>query len=415
MMFLSKKLVIYNKTSNNFKEEKMPNFNCKILKLPIIFIFIFIVAATPNSFGESNNAKNDIVVKDYTWKSHGPGRAAILKDITLKNLSLTDYKNIEVEIDFYSKSGTPRGSVRGTVKKSLPAGSEIRYENVKFGIMNTTLEDSTAKVVNAAEEGVGPISFFGRSIIVKDVQFSESQYGTESFIETITLENKTNQNYKDVKIKISDLGVQGAKVGYEGYVNKIKINKVLPANSTVTLKNINIGFSHPESKEKLVIVSDATPVSNKELKYLYGEQKDSIEIKQGKQISEQEKRLSLVERYRQSLKEKNIKINEQSEKEKGDMNFSITENVEEEKVVKKEVKKNEVEEPKPLPETPKQDLKLEARNKTPDKQIPEFENEIEVEDEFIATEQPVEAPEEIVVDAAEDKNEVINESVEKKS
>lgn len=386
----------------------MLNLNSKNRWISVIAIIILITSHIPDVFGASNNAKQDIVVKDYTWKSYGTGRAAILKDITLKNLSLTDYKNIEIEIDFYSKAGTPRGSIRGTVQDKLPAGSEVTYNNIKFGIMNTSLEDSTAKVVSAEESGAGPISFIGRSLIVKDVKFSDAQYGTESFIEEITLENKTDQNYKDVKIKISDLGVQGAKVGYEGYVNKIKINKVIPANSTVTLKNINIGFAHPDSKKKLVVVSEATPVSTKELKYLYGKQKDSIEIKQqGVQVSEEEKRLSLVERYRQTLKEKNIKINEQNQtrstsdqQEEGDMNFSLVEEVEEEVIIKKEEKKITT---LPSPETSKE-IKLEkAENKTTS--AIEFEEDIDDQNKFIAANNAVEENDEIIVNSSNEQNE----------
>ncbi len=401
----------------------MLNLHSKILNYISIILLVFLTVQAQNVFGESNNAKQDIVVKDYTWKSYGPTRPAILKDITLKNLSLTDYTNIEIEIDFYSKSGTPRGSIRGVVKEILPAGSEVTYNNIKFGIMNTILEDSTAKVVKAKEEGAGPISFVGRSIVIKEVEFGEAQFGTEAFIKKITLENKTDINYKNVKVKISDLGVQGAKVGYEGYVNKIKINKVIPANSTVTLENINIGFTHPDSKEKLVTVSEATPVSTKELKYLYGKQKDSVKITQGAQISEKEKRLSLVQRYRQSLKEKNIKVNDpgqpQSSSDKnedGDMSFSIVEEAEEKVIAKKEIKEEIKVEPQPSPKVSVEKKIVEAKNKTPETKLPEFEEKVEDnEDEFISTLQPIEASEEIAVDTTENQNELIEDSQEKEA
>ncbi|MGH7884499.1 MAG: hypothetical protein ACRENO_02245, partial [Thermodesulfobacteriota bacterium] len=271
----------------------MGNLILKKLNFILLVIFFSIFGSNYGVLAADNNANQDIVVKDFTWKSSGRGRAAILKDITLKNLSLTDYKNIAIKIDLYSTAETSLGSLRGTIHDTLPGGSEKIFYDINFGIMSTSLEDSTVKVLSAEEEGAGAISFVGRSIVVKDVKFSEAQYGTEGFIKEITLENISSKNYKDVKLKISDLGVKSEKVGYQGYVTKIKVDKVIPANSTVTLKNINIGFSHPDAKEKYVEVSEATPVSNKELKYLYVNKKDSINIVDSKINNEEERKLSL--------------------------------------------------------------------------------------------------------------------------
>lgn len=366
---------MYNYCLNYNQGVEMNKQFSKQIFIPILALFFLTITSPTNTAAEENSAKQDIAVKDYTWKSSGRGRVGVLKDITLKNLSLTEYKNIQVEVELYSRSGTPLGSLRTTLKDLLPAGSEKTYYNVNLGIMNTDLEDSTARIVSADEKDAGPISRIGRSILVKDYEFSKAQYGTESFIKSITLQNTTNKDYKNVIIKISDLGVGGAKAGYEGYVTKATINKVLPANSTVTFREINVGFTHPDSKEKYIVVSDATPVSKKELKYLYSEQKDSIEIKESSADLEEERKLSLVERYREKLKRENIKISSAEDTAKdqseGDIKFSIEEKVESERQSAKEKT------PEDNKEIRIQEQPGKAQNENVEKNVPEFGEETE--------------------------------------
>lgn len=338
-----------------------------------VLAFLMILSVNSAATGAENSAKKDIAVKDYTWKTSGRGTMGVLKDITLKNLSLNEYKNIQVEIDLYTREGNPDGSLRTTLKEILPAGSEKTYYNVRLGIMNSDLAESTAKIVSAEEKDAGPISKIGQSILVRDVKFSDIHYGTEAFIESITLQNNTNQDYKKIILKISALGVSGAKAGYEGYVTKATINRILPANSTVTVKGINVGFTHPDAKDRYVVVSEATPVSKKELKYLYAEQKDSIEIEKGSADFENEKKLSLVERYREELKRNNIEVNtgKGNQAPNDDIQFSIEEEVEPEQLSVRE------ETSAPDESTPDNIDRVEVRDKK-EETVPEFEDTGEI-------------------------------------
>ena len=68
------------------------------------------------SYAQQEKAEKSIVVKDYTWGSGGMGRSAVLKDITLKNTSIHEFSNIEIELELYTKSDIPLGSLRGLLE-----------------------------------------------------------------------------------------------------------------------------------------------------------------------------------------------------------------------------------------------------------------------------------------------------------
>ena len=154
----------------------------RILSTALIIFISLLILNTDTAFSAKNDADTDIAVKDYTWLSSGSGRAAILKDITLINKSSKDYKNIEVKIDLYSRSGVPLGTLRATINKILPSNSEQTYKNIKMGIMSTSLEDSTAKIVRAELSGRAKFEDPRNLIVIKDWKFKGGNYSTEGFI-----------------------------------------------------------------------------------------------------------------------------------------------------------------------------------------------------------------------------------------
>ncbi len=280
-----------------------------ILLLPVLcLIFPF------NTYAQSDpDPENAILVKDFTWRSGGRGQPAILKEITLKNTGIKEYKNIEIELELYTKTDTPQGSLRSTIKDVLPAGSEKTYYNIEFGIMHSELQKATARVVRAEEIEKGTPTHPRHLLLVKDWDFSGGRYGTEGILKTITIENRSSINFKDIKIKLSNLGVSGPKVGAEGYTSIVVIHDFIPAGTTKTFKNINIGFRHPDATRYNVYVMDAEKISSKEIRYKLAE-KEKLEGKTRerktkttvmKEASETES--SLAERYRKRLEEEKQK------------------------------------------------------------------------------------------------------------
>jgi hypothetical protein len=142
-------------------------------------------------------------------------------------------------------------------------------------------------------------------------------------LKEITLENNSTTNYKDIAIKVENLGVGGLKHTSRGYTSVAVIHDVLPAKSTKTFNNINVGFRHPDTKESLITVVDATPITVKELKYRLakesGTQKKKVAKKDKKtdaktakkraEVSEetsteQTTKQTLAERYKKKVVEK---------------------------------------------------------------------------------------------------------------
>ena len=265
-----------------------------------------------NSYGEIIKADKAIVVEDYTWASSSVGNQGILKNITLKNTSLQTFENIDIEVELYSINGVPLGSVRGTIRDVLPPGETKTYEKIKLGLMHTDMQRSLARVVRADFVETGTPVLPQNLILVKDWEWLGDQFGTEGIIKEITLENRSDNNYKDIKIRINELGVRGSgKVGTEGFATSVVIHDILPAKSTSTYTNLNVGFRHPDATDTHIHVSDAKEISDKEIRYIIKkEQKEGkYDTAQKVRISvegDPDRQLSLAERYRQKIVESNV-------------------------------------------------------------------------------------------------------------
>lgn len=276
--------------------------------IPVVFLIIFSLPLLPvqHVMAQTDTDVNEnILVKDFVWKSGGRGQSATLKEITLKNTGIREYTNIEIEIELYSRTDTPQGSLRSTIKDILPAGSEKTFYNIQFGVMHTDLENATARVVRAEEIEKGTPTHPRHLLLVKDWEFTGGRYGTEGILESITIENRSNFNFKDIKIKLSNFGVSGPKVGAEGYTSRVVIHDVIPAKSEKTFKNINVGFRHPDATRYNIYVMDAERISSKELRYLRAEKEGKPAKGKTKAtvITESEQKSSLAERYKQKIAE----------------------------------------------------------------------------------------------------------------
>ena len=247
---------------------KLKNLNINILML-IVFSFFLINTFSPNAQAaksERESVKRVIVVKDYKWGSGGMGRPAILAEITLENRGNYDYKDIAIEVDLYTKNDIPLGSLRSTIHEILPSKSEKTFYNLKFGIMHSELQNTVARVVGAELIEKGTPTQAKDLILVKNWEWSGGQYGTEGILKEITLDNRSSEAWKDIKIRVDFLGTKGGKLGVKGFTSRVVIHDIIPPRSERTYKDINVGFRHPDDRSVSISVMSAKPISDKEFK-----------------------------------------------------------------------------------------------------------------------------------------------------
>ncbi|MEQ9620150.1 MAG: hypothetical protein RIG61_13395 [Deltaproteobacteria bacterium] len=291
--------------------------------IPLMLIILFTVGVLREGAKAQDtkleSPKRVIAVKDYKWASGGMGRPAIMREITLENRGKYDYENIAIEVDLYTTNDIPLGSLRASIPEILPAGSEKTFYNLKFGIMHAELKNTVARVVNAdlIEKGT---PFQAKDLIqVKNWEWSGGQYGTEGILKEITLVNRSQENWKDIKVRVDFLGIPGGKVGIRGFTSRAVIHDILPAGSEKTYYDINVGFRHPDARKVDMSVMGAKPISEKEVKIKQAKKEGKKARKKKKKrapgdtssgvdedgmvFTQKEKKLSLSERYKQKLAE----------------------------------------------------------------------------------------------------------------
>ena len=133
------------------------------LKIIIVtFIAIAIMAITPSvSYAQTrikDTPQNSLEILNYEWKYGGTGTEAVLKSITIHNRGKRDYRNISIEVDLYSYSDVPHGSIEAIIKDSIAAGTTKTFENVNFGFMNTELEKTVFRIGGADHLKEGAIT-----------------------------------------------------------------------------------------------------------------------------------------------------------------------------------------------------------------------------------------------------------------
>jgi len=246
-------------------------------------------------------AKTALIITDYQWRTGGRGVEGILSSVTIENIGSKDYENISLELEFISYNDVPQGSLRTTINDNLISGATKTFTNISLGIMNTELEKSVIRITGAkiVERGIDSPKDV---IIVKDWEWLETNYGTEGILKFITLENKSDKNYKNIQIKVESKGVGDSKaVPY-----RTIIHEYLPANSEKTFNNINVGFKYKGARDTLISVLDAKRISKKEYRSILS--KKGIKVDQDTpgidsypdydESFQKDRNLSLSERYR---------------------------------------------------------------------------------------------------------------------
>ena len=184
-------------------------------------------------------AKTALIITDYQWRTGGRGVEGILSSVTIENIGSKDYENISIELEFISYNDVPQGSLRTTINDNLISGATKTFTNISLGIMNTELEKSVIRITGAKIVDRG-IDSPKDVIIVKDWEWLETNYGTEGILKFITLENKSDKNYKNIQIIVEYKGVGDSKA----VPFRTIIHEYLPANSEKTFNSINVGFKY---------------------------------------------------------------------------------------------------------------------------------------------------------------------------
>ncbi len=250
---------------------------------------------------KKETAKTALIITDYEWKTGGRGIEGILNSVTIENVGSKDYENISIEVELISNNDVPQGSLRATIKDNLISGSTKTFTNISLGFMNTDLEKSIIRITGAelVERGIDSPKDV---ILVKDWQWLETNYGTEGILKYITLENKSDINFKKIQITINFQDpADSSTVPY-----RTIIHDYLPANSEKTFNNINVGFKDRGARSAVITVRDATKITKREYRSLLA--KEGIRVDENTPgidsypdydgQGERDRNLSLAERYR---------------------------------------------------------------------------------------------------------------------
>lgn len=282
-------------------------FKCELSIIFILIIGIFLIQ-TGNAEARKKKHKREtpqsaLKIIDHQWRLSGTGNQALLKFITIQNLGKKSYENISIEVDLYSYTDIPQGSIRSTIRGNIPSGSTKTFINLSFGIISTDLEKTVFRITGAdiiQEEGqLLPKDL----ILVKDWEWSGGSYGTEGILKYITLENISDKNYKNIEINIEYSEIADTEV----VPFRAIIKDFLPANSEKTFTDINIGFRYSGSRSENITVLNAKRVYKKEFRLRMA--KKGIKIDEDTpgmeayspsdiEINIEDRNLTLAERYR---------------------------------------------------------------------------------------------------------------------
>ena len=234
--------------------------------LLLAFLCFFLSGQTETSYARDQNPEDDLSVKSYSWKSHGVGRLAVLREITIANSGKTDYGNVEIRVDLLTRSGKFAGSFRKRIQGEVAAGSEATFHDVELGLMSLDLEDSEAMVTDAEASQSDPRGNARDAILVKNWEFEGARFANEGFITEITLENTGRSHFKNIRLLVTERGTEGS--AGRDHISSVVIRNVIRAGEEKTFTGVNVGFSSPDARERSVSVAGADAISAKELNYI---------------------------------------------------------------------------------------------------------------------------------------------------
>ena len=230
------------------------------------FLCLFLFGRPETSHARPQNPEDELSVKSYSWKAHGVGRLAVLREITIANSGKTDYRNVEIRVDLLTRSGKFLGSFRKRIQGEVPAGSEAAFYDVELGLMSLNLENSEAMVTDAEVSRSDPGGTASDAILVKNWEFEGARFANEGFITEITLENTGKSHFKNIRILVTESGAESS--AGRDHISSVIIRDVIRAGEEKTFTDLNVGFSSPDARERSVAVAGAEAISARELDYI---------------------------------------------------------------------------------------------------------------------------------------------------
>ena len=230
------------------------------------FLCLFLFGRAQTSHAQRQSPEEELSVKSYSWKAHGVGRLAVLREITIANSGKTDYRNAEIRVDLLSRSGKFLGSFRKTIQGEVPAGGEATFYDVELGLMSLNLENSEAMVTDAEVSRSDPRGDARDAILVKNWEFEGARFANEGFITEITLENTGKSHFKNIRLLVTESGAESS--AGRDHISSVVIRDVIRAGEEKTFTDLNVGFSSPDARERSVAVAGAEAISTRELDYI---------------------------------------------------------------------------------------------------------------------------------------------------
>lgn len=99
-------------------------------------------------------------------------------------------------------------------------------------------------------------------IKVKDWEWAGPGFGAGGILKRITLDNRSEQDFTDLRVRIDYLGTTGPKEGYGGPTSVFVIHDTLPSGTVRTFKDINVGFRHPDERREKITILDAKAITS---------------------------------------------------------------------------------------------------------------------------------------------------------
>lgn len=157
-------------------------------------------------------------------------------------------ESIEAYDDAGLKDSPIQETIQETITKSLNRNGYVYHES--------TVPGETQFGRKERRKHIQPKDI----ILVKSWKWAGVNFGGGGFLKEITLDNKSNQHVKDLKIRIDYLGTKTKKEGTRGPTSTFVIKGLIPAKSEKTFKDINVGFRHPHAREESIRVLSVKPM-----------------------------------------------------------------------------------------------------------------------------------------------------------
>ena len=133
-----------DKACKNCGHKPRPRLIKILLYIAIVIVVIAVmVAGTNTSEGNSGVSNVDF---EATWEKTGFGSILIFKSIEITNKNPFDIKDIKVECDYLTKTGTKIDSGSVTIYEFVRANKSKIFHNIQVGFTHSKTESISCKI-----------------------------------------------------------------------------------------------------------------------------------------------------------------------------------------------------------------------------------------------------------------------------